>query len=134
NTLRTTPTRPLWRRLVAPFQDPLVYLLLVAVVVALSAWIIEGSEGWPIDAIVITIIVLLNAALGVVEEARAEQAVAALSRMTEVSSTVLREGHEERVPSKALVRGDILLLAEGDTVGADARLLRSSTLRVQEAS
>ncbi len=134
NTLRAKPVRPLWRRVLAQFQDPLVVLLLVAVVVALAAWLIEGRVGWPVDAIVIALVVLLNAVLGHVQEARAENAVAALARMTEVNSTVLRDGQEQRIPSAELVRGDVLVLGEGDAVGADARLLQANTLRVQEAS
>ncbi|MBT9527554.1 MAG: cation-translocating P-type ATPase [Rhizobacter sp.] len=134
NELRAAPARPLWRRILAQFQDPLVYLLLVAVAIALAAWWIEGRVGWPVDAIVITLVVLLNAVLGHVQEARAENAVAALARMTAVSSTVLRDGQEQRVPSAQLVRGDVLVLNEGDAVGADARLLRATALRVQEAS
>ena len=82
----------------------------------------------------ISLVVLLNGLLGYVQEARAEKAVAALARMTAVSSAVLRDGKEQRVPSAQLVRGDVLVLAEGDAVGADARLLQATSLRVQEAS
>jgi magnesium-transporting ATPase (P-type) len=134
NTLRAAPVRPAWRKLLAQFEDPLVYLLLLAVAVALTAWLFEGRQGWPIDAIVIAAVVLFNAALGHLQASRAENAVAALARMTAVSSTVLRDGREQRVSSAQLVRGDLLLLAEGDAVGADARLLRCNALRVQEAS
>ena len=134
NELRPRPRTPAWRRFLAQFEDPLVYLLLVAVAVALAAWLIEGRNGWPIDAIVIAIIVLLNGVLGHLQQTRAEQAVAALSRLTAVTSSVLRDGHEQRVPSSELVRGDLLLLREGDAVGADARLLRTASLRVLEAS
>ena len=134
NELRAAPARPLWRRVVAQFEDPIVYLLLVAVVVALGAWMIEGRVGWPVDAVVIALVVLLNAAIGYAQEARAESAVAALARMTAASSAVVRDGKGQRVPSAGLVRGDILTLGEGDSVGADARLLATNSLRVQEAS
>ena len=80
------------------------------------------------------LIVLLNAVLGFVHEARAANAVAALARMTAATSSVLRAGELLRIPSDALVRGDLLVLGEGDAVGADARLLRCADLRVQEAS
>lgn len=123
-----------WRRLLAQFQDPLVCLLLAAVVVTLSVWWVEGAHGWPIDALVILVIVLLNALLGFLQEARAQRAAAALARLTAVTSEVLRDGRKQRVPSSELVRGDLLLLAEGDQVGADARLLQANALRVQEAS
>ena len=80
NELRTVPPHPLWRRILAQFQDPLIYLLLAAVAISLVAWRIEGMPGLPVDAIVIVAIVVLNAALGYVQEARAENAVAALAR------------------------------------------------------
>ncbi|MBC7956521.1 MAG: HAD-IC family P-type ATPase, partial [Cytophagales bacterium] len=134
NELQAAPPRPTWRRVLAQFQDPLVLLLLVAVAIALVAWLIEGRNGWPVDALVISLVLMLNALLGYVQEARAENAVAALARMTAVTSTVLRDGKEQRVPSAQLVRGDVLVLNEGDAVGADARLLRATSLRVQEAS
>ena len=134
NELRARPARPLWRRVLAQFQDPLVYLLLAAVVIAIAAWIVEGRHGWPIDAVVIAAILLLNGVLGFVQEARAENAVAALARMSAVTSAVLRDGREQRIPSAELVRGDVLVLGEGDAVGADARLLRAAALKVQEAS
>ena len=134
NELRAAPVKPRWRRMLAQFQDPLIYLLLAAVIIALVAWGIEGRSGWPVDAIVISLVVLLNGVLGFVQEARAANAVAALARMTAVSSAVLRDGQEQRVPSAQLVRGDVLVLGEGDAVGADARLLQAASLRVQEAS
>ena len=119
--------------MLAQFEDPLVYLLLAAVIIALVAWGIEGRVGWPVDATVISLVVLLNGVLGNLQEARAANAVAALARMTAVSSAVLRDGQVQRVPSAQLVRGDVLVLGEGDAVGADARLLQATSLRVQEA-
>src|SRR5690606_37802074 len=95
---------------------------------------IEGRHGLPVDAVVIALIVVLNAVLGYVQEARAENAVAALAKMTAVTSAVIRDGQLLRVPSDRLVRGDLLVLGEGDAVGADARLLQAAALRVQEAS
>ncbi|WP_448452563.1 cation-translocating P-type ATPase [Mycolicibacterium elephantis] len=134
NELRAKPPVPLWRKILAQFQHPLIYLLLGAVAISLIAWAAEGAVGVPIDATVIAAVVILNAALGLVQESRAETAVAALKSMTEASSTVLRDGELRTVPSHELVRGDILVLNEGDAVGADARLLSASALRVQEAS
>ena len=134
NVLRSAPRVPTWRRVLAHFQDPLIYLLLVAIATSLAAWWIGGREGVPIDALVIAAIVALNAILGFVQEAKAASAMAALSRMTAVTSAVLRDGRPLRVPSSELVRGDVLLLAEGDAIGADARLLECAALHVQEAS
>ncbi len=134
NELRSAPPVPVWQRLLAQFRDPLIYLLLGAIAIAFAAWVIEGREGLPVDALVIAAIVLANAVLGYLQEARAESAVAALARMTAASSSVVRGGHTQRIPSDGLVRGDVLVLAEGDAVGADARLAQAATLRVQEAS
>ena len=60
NELRSVPPLPAWRRLLAQFQDPLVYLLLAAVGITLTVWWLEGTAGWPVDAIVILVIVLLK--------------------------------------------------------------------------
>jgi magnesium-transporting ATPase (P-type) len=134
NVLRAQPRPPVWRRVLAQFRDPLVMLMLAAAAVALAAWVVEGSAGWPLDAVVITIVVLLNALIGWLQESRAQSAVDALAKMTAVTSGVLRDGQLQRVPSAQLVVGDLLVLAEGDAVGADARLLQAASLRVQEAS
>ena len=134
NEIRATPAVAVWRRLLAHFQDPLIYLLLVAIAISLVAWGIDGGQGWPVDAVVIAAIVILNGMLGFFQEAKAEQAVAALARMTAVSSAVVRDGQTQRVRSATLVRGDLLVLGEGDAVGADARLIQCASLRVQEAS
>ncbi len=134
NELRAAPPVPRWRKLLAQFQDPLVYLLLAAIAVALVAWAFEGRVGWPIDAVVIAAIVALNGALGYLQQARAEDAVAALARFTTATSSVLRDGQLRRVPSAELVKGDLLVLGEGDAVGADARLLQAASLRILEAA
>ncbi|MEO7774165.1 MAG: cation-translocating P-type ATPase [Steroidobacteraceae bacterium] len=134
NELRATPRLAEWRRVLEHFQEPLVYLLLVAVAISLVAWVVEGRPGWPVDAIVIALVVLINAVLGYLQEARAEQAVAALARMTTVTCSVMRDATIHRIPSAAVVRGDVLMLNEGDAVPADARLFEATALRVQEAS
>lgn len=134
NELRAKPPVPFWRRVFAQFQDPLIYLLLVAAVISLIAWGAEGADGLPTDALVITAVLMLNAILGFAQENRAERAVAALQSMTAATSTVLRDGVLQTVPARDLVRGDILALGEGDAVGADARLLTANALLVAEAS
>ncbi len=134
NALKSAPTPPAWRRLLAHFHDPLIYLLIFAILVALIAWAIEGFVGWPIDAIVITAVVILNGAFGFLQEGKAASAVAALAKMTEVTSAVLRNGQTNRIPSSELVIGDTIVLGEGDAVGADARLIESASLYLQEAS
>ncbi|HEX5908128.1 MAG TPA: cation-transporting P-type ATPase [Propionibacteriaceae bacterium] len=99
NELRAAPPVPTWRKILAQFRDPLIYLLLVAIAISLIAWALGGGNGWPVDAIVIAVVVVLNAVLGYVQEARAETAVAALQEMTAVTSAVLRDGRMLRIPS-----------------------------------
>ncbi|MEA5116678.1 MAG: cation-translocating P-type ATPase [Propionicimonas sp.] len=134
NELRSAPPVPLWRKVLAQFADPLVYLLLVAVAISVAAWVVEGAEGVPVDALVIVAVLLANAAIGLAQEARAADAVAALRRMTAAISTVVRDGRLVQVPTADLVVGDLLALSEGDAVGADARVIEASALTVSEAS
>ena len=134
NVLEPAKRVPAWRKFLGQFADPLIYLLLAAVVVSLVAWMLEGGEAAPFDAIVIAAIVVANAVLGYVQEARAEQAVAALQRMAAGTAGVVRDGREERVTAVDVVPGDVLLLAEGDAVAADGRLVEAASLTVAEAS
>lgn len=134
NELAAAPETPGWRLVLRQFQDPLIYLLLAAIAISFIAWALEGAEGWPIDAVVIAAVVILNAVLGYVQQAKAHNAVAALAKMTEASAAVIRGGKTQRVPLVELVEGDLLVLGEGDIVGADARLVLANTLQLQEAS
>ncbi len=134
NELEAAPAVPAWRRMARQLADPLVYLLVAAVVVSVVAWAVEGAGGIPVDAIVIGAIVVLNAILGFVQEARAEEAVAALKRMAAATAGVRRDGRDRQIPATEVVPGDVLLLAAGDAVTADARLLEATSLMVAEAS
>jgi Ca2+-transporting ATPase len=134
NRLDPTPPVPTWRKLLAQFADPLVFLLLGAVAVSLLTWLLEGADGVPFEAVVIGVILVANAMLGYVQEARAEEAVAALQRMAAVTSAVVRDGIEQRVPAVDVVPGDVLVLAEGDAVSADGRLLGAAALTIAEAA
>ncbi len=134
NELRAAEREPGWKRFLRQFADPLVYLLLAATVISVVAWAAEGASGFPVDALVIIAIVVANAVIGFVQENKAEDAVAALATMTATHSTVLRDGRLTDVPASEIVPGDVLVLSEGDAVGADARLFHSASLQVQEAS
>ena len=112
----------------------LVLLLIAATAISLALWFLERDAALPYDAIAIIAIVLLNATLGFVQEARAEQAVAALRSMSAAEATVIRDGERRRVPARELVAGDLVLLEEGDTIPADARILESTALRSSEAA
>ena len=122
------------RRFLAQFSDPLVGLLLAAIVVSLLAWWSDGADGAPTEGIVIGIIVIANAWIGVWQEGRAIDAVAALRRLAALHSTVIRDHRTIVVPSADLVVGDIVALAEGDAVAADARLVDNHGVEVSEAA
>ncbi len=134
NVLDAADVVPAWRKLVAQLADPLIYLLFGAVAVSLVAWWIEGREEVPFEAVVILVIIGLNAVLGYAQEARAEKAVAALQGMAAARASVMRDGVEIRVPTADVVPGDVLLLAEGDAVSADARVVEAASLSVAEAA
>ncbi|HEX6127519.1 MAG TPA: cation-translocating P-type ATPase [Candidatus Limnocylindria bacterium] len=134
NRIDAAAAVPAWRRLLAQFADPLIYLLLGAIAVSVVAWALEGAHGLPIEAIVIAAIVAANGALGFLQERQAEQAVAALQRMAAPTATVVRDGHERRIPADEVVPGDLLVVVEGDAVAADGRLLSAAALSVAEAS
>ena len=134
NQLRSTPTDPRWKRFILQFRDPLVILLLAAIVISLGVWMLEGATGVPFETIAITAIVVLNAVLGYLQEERAEEAVAALRRLTTTHVTVIRSGTQRKLPSTELVPGDIMLVEEGDAISADARLLEVTALQVAESS
>lgn len=143
NELASAPPVPKWKKFLAQFKDPLVYLLLAATGISLIAWFIEkanaapGAEGGeilPFDAIVIVLILIVNAVLGYIQESKAEEAVEALSQMTAPQTNVLRDGKIARINTVDVVPGDVVMLGEGDSIPADGRLLAAASLRVAEAS
>jgi Ca2+-transporting ATPase len=134
NELAGEKPMPAWLKFLAQFKDALVVLLLVAAIISAGLWLYEGSLGWPYEAIAIFTIVLLNAIMGYVQQARAEQAVAALRQMSAAHATVVRDGARQSIPATGLVPGDIILVEAGDTVPADARLIQSTALQTAEAA
>jgi P-type Ca2+ transporter type 2C len=116
-----------WALLAAQFKNVLIIILLVAT--ALSAYLGHG-----IEAIAITVIVFFAVGLGFVQEFRAERAIEALREMAAPTATALRDGEETEVPGRDLVPGDVVLLRAGNRVPADARLLESVNLQIQEAA
>ncbi len=127
NELREAPQPTFWNRLAAQLRDFLVILLIVASLIS----VLLGDY---IEAAAIMAIVVLNAALGVIQESRAEQALAALRRMSAPEAHVMRDGHTQTIPVRDLVPGDIVLLEAGNYVPADLRLFEAVNLKIQEAS
>ena len=134
NELAIQKPIPAWRKFVAQFTDVLVILLLVAGLVSTGLWLYEREAALPYEALAIFGIVLLNALMGYVQEARAEQAVEALRKMSAARANVVRDATHQSIPAAELVRGDVILLEQGDTIPADARLIQSTALQTAEAS
>jgi P-type Ca2+ transporter type 2C len=127
NELRERPPTPFWKLVLAQLNNFIVILLVVAAIVS-------ALLGDVIEAVVIMAIVVLNAVLGVIQENRAEQALAALKRMAAPEAETIRDGHRLRVSSRELVPGDVVLIEAGNYVPADLRLVESVNLKIDEAS
>jgi len=127
NELAERPRPGFWRMLLDQFNNFLVLLLIAAALISLVLGEIE-------ETVAIFAIVLLNAILGVIQERRAEEALAALKKMAAPDARVLRDGHRITIPARELVPGDIVFLEAGNYVPADLRLLEAVNLRVDEAS
>ena len=118
---------PPWRILLDQFRNVLIIILLVATVISVAL-----GEG--VESVVILVIVVFAVLLGFVQEYRAERAIDALRELAAPTATAVREGREVEVPAQDLVPGDVILLETGDRVPADARVLRSVNLKVDEAA
>ena len=118
---------PGWQMLWQQFNDFVIYLLLIAALISalLGDWV---------EAAAIMAIVILNAVLGVIQERRAEEALAALNELAAPEANVLREGRRMTIPARELVPGDLVFLEAGNYVPADVRLTTAVNLRVDEAA
>lgn len=126
NQLKEGKKRTPWNMLLNQFKDVLIIILLVSAVVSVLLREIT-------DAIVIGIIVLLNAIISVLQEYRAEKSLDALKKMTVQETLVIRDGRQKKIKSHQLVPGDIVLLESGDRIPADLRLVELSDMRIQES-
>ncbi|MCC6610217.1 MAG: cation-translocating P-type ATPase [Burkholderiales bacterium] len=123
-----------WRRVLEQFESPLVLLLVAAVVVSFVVWAIEGAHGVPYEAVTILVIVILNAVLGYVQEARAEAAVESLKKLTAAHAVVVRDGERQTIAATEVLPGDLLAIDEGASIPADARVVESVSLHTMEAA
>ncbi len=134
NELTSRKPVPGWRKFLAQFEDVLVIVLLVATAISAVLWIVERDSALPYEAIAIFAVVLLNAIIGFIQTSRAESAVAALRQMAAARAKVFRDGEQMEVPGAEIVIGDLILIEEGDTVPADARVIHSTALQMAEAA
>ncbi|MEV4399299.1 cation-transporting P-type ATPase [Nonomuraea sp. NPDC049607] len=127
NLLPRKPPTPLWRRVVTQLRDPLIIVLLVAAALTIS------TGDWT-DAAVIALVIVVNTAVGVTQEVRADHAITALAELATPETRVVRDGHQRQIPAGDVVVGDLLVLAEGDIVPADAEVVESAALLVDESA
>jgi len=127
NKLAEAPGVSFWQLLIGQFTNFLVLLLIGSALVSVLI-------GEFVDSAAIMTIVIINAILGVLQEWRAEQSLQALQRMAAPNAVVIRDGHQDTIPSEDLVPGDLVVLSAGNNVPADMRLIESVNLRIQEAS
>jgi Ca2+-transporting ATPase len=127
NEIEQKDRKSVFRMIADQFNDFMIIILIIAAV-------ISGLLGEITDSVIILMIVVLNAAMGVVQENKAEQSLAALKKMSAPNAKVLRDGYHDVVPSRLLVPGDIVLLETGDLVPADMRIIEASNLKIEEAA
>nr|WP_069387615.1 HAD-IC family P-type ATPase [Cellulosimicrobium cellulans] len=127
NRLAPTKRDPLWKRILVHFDDILIYILLVSAV-------LKAVLGDWIDFTVILAVAVINAAIGFIQEGRAESALNAIRDMLSVEAQVRRDGAWANVDADDLVPGDVVRVSSGDRVPADLRLLRATNLRVEESA
>ncbi|MBQ8196481.1 MAG: calcium-translocating P-type ATPase, PMCA-type [Clostridia bacterium] len=134
NKLKEKKKKSIFQRFLMQFKDVMIIILLIAAVVSFVLAIIDGEPKEFFEPALILLIVIINAVMGVVQESKAEKALDALSNMSAPHARVLRDGKEMIINASELVPGDIILLEAGDFVPADARLIRSVSLKSEESA
>ncbi|WNY27321.1 calcium-translocating P-type ATPase, PMCA-type [Methanolapillus ohkumae] len=132
NLLDDGKKRSLLSIFLSQFANLMIWVLIAAAII--TAFLSYTEHELPIDSIIISIVVILNAVLGTVQEAKAESSIEALKKMAAPNARVLRRGTIQMIPAADLVAGDVVLLEAGDSVPADLRLLTSSSLKIEEAA
>ena len=133
NKLEEAEKTPLWKRFFEQMADPMVIMLIAAAVISALTGVVKGEPDFA-DVVIIMFVVIVNSVLGVVQEAKSEEALEALQEMSAAQSKVLRDGKLVHLPSAELVPGDVIMLEAGDSVPADCRVLESATMKIEEAA
>lgn len=134
NKLAEGKKESLIHKFLMQLADPMIIILIVAAVVsAITATFGGEGEGYA-DVIIIMVVVIINAVLGVYQESKAEKAIEALQEIAAATSHVRRNGKIETIPAEDLVIGDIVVLEAGDSVPADCRILKSASMKIEEAA
>lgn len=134
NRLKEKPSVPLIRRFFAQFRDVMIIILLAAAGISFAAAYVGGETGEYLEPVLILAIVVLNAAIGVAQENKAEKALNALKQLSAPKARVVREGEEQVIPAQQLVCGDLIKMEAGDFVPGDCRLLQCAAFKVDESA
>lgn len=134
NKLREKKKKSSFRRFCDQFKDVMILILIAAAMISFVVACVEGEPKEFFEPILILLIVVLNAIMGVMQESKAERALDALKGMSAPHARVIRDGEEKVIDAVKLVPGDIIRLEAGDFVPADARLLRSVSLKSEESA
>ncbi len=130
NQLAGAPKKPLWARFLDQMRDPMILVLLAAAALSLVS---SGGEDW-VEAVIILVIVGVNACISISQEDSAEKALEALQKMSAPLAKVVRGGEQVRLETAFLVPGDVIVLEAGDLVPADARILECANLKADESA
>ncbi|MCI9551809.1 MAG: calcium-translocating P-type ATPase, PMCA-type [Oscillospiraceae bacterium] len=130
NQLAGAPKKPLWARFLDQMRDPMILVLLAAAALSLAS---SGGEDW-VEAVIILVIVAVNACISISQEDSAEKALEALQKMSAPLAKVVRGGEQVRLETAFLVPGDVIVLEAGDLVPADARILECANLKADESA
>ena len=133
NKLLDKPKEPLIVKFIKQFKDFMIIILIIASIVSAGMAWYEGSNDY-IDSIIIIAIVILNAIMGVLQEAKAEKSIESLKKMTPQKTKVIRDGQEKEINVEDVVPGDIVILEAGNYIPADCRLLEGFNFKVEESS
>ncbi len=133
NELQAEEKRPRWKVFLDQFKDVLIYILIASAAISAAIESIESGEPG-IDWLVITVIIILNAIIGFVQEGKADEAIEKLRNISAPDAQVVRDGKEVTIKAKEIVPGDVIILHEGDKIPADGRLFEESNFKAQEAA
>lgn len=133
NVLKEKKKKSIWLKFLNQFADFMVIVLIIAAAISFITSLMQGSADY-FDPIIILAIVVVNAVIGVIQESKAEYAIAALQKITAPESVVIRDGKQKKIPAKQVVAGDIIVLESGDLVPSDARLIETVNLKVDEST
>ncbi len=134
NVLREKKKKTNWQRFLDQFKDAMILILIVAAMISFVIACVEGNPQEFFEPVLILLIVIMNAVMGMLQESKAEKALDALKNMSAPHARVIRNGEEQVIDAADLVPGDIIRLEAGDLVPADARLVRSVSLKSEESA